>query len=71
MGERDYQGLHWLLYIYLQQGRYGEAEELLHVMQQSLAEFPKDDPRNLMFGTAPFCFQPYEIKQEWFVAGGH
>jgi hypothetical protein len=56
--KRDYHGLHWLLYIYLQQGRYGKAEELLHVMQQSLAEFPKDDPRNLMFGTAPLCFQP-------------
>jgi tetratricopeptide (TPR) repeat protein len=51
ISKRDYHGLHWLLYIYLQQGRYDKAEELLNVMRQSLAEFPKDDPRNLMFGT--------------------
>jgi hypothetical protein len=43
--------LHWLLYVYLQQGRYGKAEALVAQMRQSLAEFPKDDPRNLMFGT--------------------
>ena len=51
ISKRDYHGLHWLLYIYLQQGRYGKAEELLTVMRQSLADFPKDDPRNMMFGT--------------------
>jgi hypothetical protein len=51
LSKRDYHSLHWLLYIYLQQGRYGKAEALLTQMRQSLAEFPKDDPRNLMFGT--------------------
>jgi hypothetical protein len=51
ISKRDYHGLHWLLYIYLQQGRYGKAGELLNVMRQSLAEFPKDDSRNMMFGT--------------------
>jgi hypothetical protein len=51
ISKRDYHSLHWLLYIYLQQGRYGKAEALLAQMRQSLAEFPKDDPRNLMFGT--------------------
>lgn len=55
ISKRDYHGLHWLLYIYLQQGRYGKAEELLNVMRQSLAEFPKDDPRNLMFGTFTYA----------------
>ena len=50
ISKRDYHGLHWLLYIHLQQGRYGKAEELLNVMRQSLAEFPKDEPRNVMFG---------------------
>ena len=50
ISKRDYHSLHWLL-IYLQQGRYGKAEALLTQMRQSLAEFPKDDPRNLMFGT--------------------
>jgi hypothetical protein len=51
LSKRDYHSLHWLLYIYLQQGRYAKAEALLTQMRQSLAEFPKDDPRNLMFGT--------------------
>jgi hypothetical protein len=51
ISKRDYHSLHWLLYIYLQQGRYGKAEALLTQMRQSLAEFPKDDPRSLMFGT--------------------
>lgn len=55
ISKRDYHGLHWLLYIYLQQGRYGKAEELLNVMRQSLAEFPKDDPRNMMFGTFTYA----------------
>jgi hypothetical protein len=55
ISKRDYHGLHWLLYIYLQQGRHGKAEELLTVMRQSLAEFPKDDPFNLMFGTFTYA----------------
>jgi len=50
IGKRDYHSLHWLMYVYLQQGRYGKAEERLAVMRQSLADFPKDDPRDLMFG---------------------
>jgi tetratricopeptide (TPR) repeat protein len=55
ISKRDYHGLHWLLYVYLQQGRHGKAEELLNVMRQSLAEFPKDDPFNLMFGTFTYA----------------
>jgi tetratricopeptide (TPR) repeat protein len=51
VSQRDYHSLHWLLYAYLQQGRYQQAEEQLAVMRESLADFPKDDPRNLMFGT--------------------
>jgi tetratricopeptide (TPR) repeat protein len=51
IGERDYHSLHWLMYVYLQQGRYDKAKELLTLMRESLAQFPKDDPRNLMFGT--------------------
>jgi hypothetical protein len=51
VSKRDYHSLHWLLYVYLQQGRYGKAEELVAQIRQSLTEFPKDDPRNLMFGT--------------------
>jgi tetratricopeptide (TPR) repeat protein len=55
ISKRDYHGLHWLMYIYLQQGRHNKAEELLTVMRQSLAEFPKDDPFNLMFGTFTYA----------------
>ncbi len=51
IGERDYHSLHWLMYVYLQQGRSDKAKELLTLMQESLAQFPKDDPRDLMFGT--------------------
>jgi tetratricopeptide (TPR) repeat protein len=50
IGERDYHSLHWLMYVYLQQGRYDKAKELLNVMREGLAQFPKDDPRDLMFG---------------------
>lgn len=35
---RDYHSLHWLLYVYLQQGRYRKAEELLSLMKQTMAE---------------------------------
>ena len=35
---RDYHSLHWLLYVYLQQGRYTKAEELLTLMQKTMAE---------------------------------
>ncbi|MGH8514227.1 MAG: hypothetical protein ACREV8_09865, partial [Gammaproteobacteria bacterium] len=51
VSKRDYHSLHWLMYVYLQQGRYAKAEEQLAVMRQSLAEMPQDDPRDLMFGT--------------------
>lgn len=33
----DYHSLHWLLYVYLQQGRYGKAEELLSLMRRTMA----------------------------------
>jgi len=35
---RDYHSLHWLLYVYLQQGRYRKAEELLTLMKKTMAE---------------------------------
>jgi len=40
---RDYHSLHWLLYVYLQQGRYNKAEELLDVMRKSMAESTNDN----------------------------
>jgi tetratricopeptide (TPR) repeat protein len=35
---RDYHSLHWLLYVYLQQGRYSKAEELLMLMKKTMSE---------------------------------
>ena len=37
---RDYHSLQWLLYVYLQQGRQGKAEELLSLMQKAVREMP-------------------------------
>jgi tetratricopeptide (TPR) repeat protein len=41
---RDYHSLQWLLYVYLQQGRQGKAEELLSLMRKTVQEMP-DAPR--------------------------
>jgi tetratricopeptide (TPR) repeat protein len=38
IGMRDYHSLHWLLYVYLQQGRYRKAEELLTLMKETMSE---------------------------------
>ncbi len=51
ISKRDYHSLHWLLYAYLQQGRYGEAEKQLTLMQKSLTEGPKDDQFFMGYGT--------------------
>ncbi|MFY9555529.1 MAG: hypothetical protein WAV47_12525, partial [Blastocatellia bacterium] len=40
---RDYHSLHWLGYVYLQQGRYGKAEELLPMKRKdSAARYSED-----------------------------
>ncbi|MGH7229679.1 MAG: hypothetical protein ACREIH_10775, partial [Nitrospiraceae bacterium] len=39
---RDYHSLHWLLYSYLQQGRYKKAEEVLALKQQDMADAGDD-----------------------------
>jgi tetratricopeptide (TPR) repeat protein len=49
VGKRDYHSLHWLQYIYLQQGRFREALELLSEMERSLAEMDPSDQRSLAF----------------------
>jgi tetratricopeptide (TPR) repeat protein len=51
VGKRDYHNLYWLHYVYLQQGRYREAEALLTLMQKSLPEFPEDDSVSRGYGT--------------------
>src|SRR5262245_36503000 len=40
---RDYHSLHWLLYAYLQQGRYKKAEELLALMNKVMSESTYDN----------------------------
>src|ERR1044072_916427 len=40
---RDYPSLHWLLYVYLQQGRYNDAEKLLNLMKQVMAQSTYND----------------------------
>ena len=40
---RDYHSLHWLLYVYLQQGRYNEAEQLLDLMKKVMSESTYDN----------------------------
>jgi tetratricopeptide (TPR) repeat protein len=42
LGARDYHSLHWLEYVYLQQGRYAKAEELL-TMKRTDVEKSKGD----------------------------
>jgi len=42
LSARDYHSLHWLEYVYLQQGRYAKAEELLS-MKRSDVEKSKND----------------------------
>src|SRR4029079_19812720 len=40
---RDYHSLHWLLYVYLQQGRYRKAEELLSLMKKTMTDTTYDN----------------------------
>ena len=40
---RDYHSLHWLLYVYLQEGRYNDAEKLLNLMKKVMAESTYDN----------------------------
>src|SRR5215213_1606929 len=40
---RDYHSLHWLLYVYLQQNRYNDAEKLLNLMKKVLSESTYDN----------------------------
>jgi len=40
---RDYHSLHWLLYAYLQQGRYNDAEKLLKLMKKVMSESTYDN----------------------------
>ena len=50
---RDYHSLHWLLYAYLQQGRYQKAEELLRIVQQTMADTTNDS------SSSPYRYTSY------------
>ena len=43
LGVRDYHSLHWLMYVYLQQGRYNDAEKLLTLMKKVMSESTYDN----------------------------
>jgi hypothetical protein len=47
----DFHSLHWLLYAYLQQNRMDDALPLLTTIGDSVAKVPKNDMRNLVYGT--------------------
>ncbi|HSB10992.1 MAG TPA: tetratricopeptide repeat protein [Blastocatellia bacterium] len=42
IGARDYHSLHWLEYVYMQQGRYAKAEELLRVKRSEVEQSKGD-----------------------------
>jgi hypothetical protein len=50
-----YHSLHWLNYIYLQQGRYSDAQELLTRMQKELAASSPDNPLQLYYGAYTYA----------------
>jgi tetratricopeptide (TPR) repeat protein len=41
IGLRDYHSLHWLTYVYLQQGRYAKANELIDLMRGAMTDSRK------------------------------
>jgi tetratricopeptide (TPR) repeat protein len=43
LGVRDYHSLDWLMYVYLQQGRYNDAEKLLNLMKKVMSESTYDN----------------------------
>ena len=45
----DIHSLHWLLYAYLQQGRYEQAASLVETMRETLSKYPQSDPQMLAF----------------------
>ena len=50
LSNRGYHSLYWLQYVYLQQGRYRQAEELLALKQKDMAEASGQDTKGKSFG---------------------
>jgi tetratricopeptide (TPR) repeat protein len=42
---RDYHSYHWLTYVYLQQGRYNKAEELISALRQTAQDYGRESVR--------------------------
>ena len=59
---RDYHSLHWLTYVYLQQGRYAKAEEQLALIRRAMAE-PGADPERT-FSFYPWMAAAYVVETE-------
>ena len=59
---RDYHSLHWLTYVYLQQGRYKEAEGQLAVLRRRMSE-PGADPDRAA-GIYPWVASAYVVETE-------
>ncbi len=59
---RDYHSLHWLTYVYLQQGRYEKAAELIALVRKAMAE-PGADPAR-MSNFYPVMAAAYVVETE-------
>jgi hypothetical protein len=59
---RDYHSLHWLAYVYLQQGRYREAEAQLGILRRRMQE-PGADPERAA-GIYPWVASAYVVETE-------
>jgi tetratricopeptide (TPR) repeat protein len=56
MSLRDYHSLHWLTYVYLQQGRFNEAEKLLALKEQDMAASNYDGAVSRAYGETAAAF---------------
>jgi tetratricopeptide (TPR) repeat protein len=56
LGSRDYHSLHWLTYIYLQQGRFADAEALLALKERDMAASNYDPAVSRAYGETAAAF---------------
>lgn len=66
LSARDYHSLHWLAYVYLQQGRYGKAEELLPMNRKDDAGRYNGD----MIAAFIVETERWDLAARYFAAGG-
>jgi tetratricopeptide (TPR) repeat protein len=74
LGARDYHSLHWLEYVYLQQGRNAKAEELLTMKRTDVAQ-SRNDPGIIRYNedmAAAFVVETerWELVTKLFGSGG-